>query len=309
MVRFIEDTSNRAELIKLHLTNAPCQQDSENAPDLDESYSSSYSLSNPSEHSIASDTDQECSTPRWQRERENDIKNVSEFIRKEFKSNSNLKSENNGCYEFDSQSIRNTLDLSTSNTPLHDFSIEQINYNSYNSNMFQNEDKVRLDDAEKFQSLLDHYDRKVLCPLDILNKSEEYQDISRLEENSPSDFMLFPLENPACKENFTSGHDKVTYGKFTTHAKVEANSDESKINQTKTILSSSESRLPVPQANSNSNGKELFLNRKYWMCHPSSHLDKSFSYLNMLGEDGVPKSIHKGFFRYVHKLLVCLKPV
>ena len=299
MVRFIEDASNRAELIKLHPSRVPSQKDSESAPDLDDTYSSNYSIPNTStsEHSIASDTDQEESAPKWYRERENDIKNVSEFIQKEFRASCNFKSENMGDLKFDSQCIKNTLDLSTSNTPLHDFSVKQIKYNTYNGDTsFQNEDKVRLDDAEKIQALLDHYDQKVLCPLNILNKSDEYEDISRLLEDTENDFVLFPLENPARKENYKSGQDKL--------ASAEWNSAENKINLTKTILSSSESRLPVPHANSNINQKELFLNRKYWMCHPGSKLDKDFNNLNMVGKDGFPKLIHKGFFRYVHKLLI-----
>ena len=301
MVRLIEDASNRAQLIKLHLSTVRRQKDSESATDLDDTYSSNHSLSNHSssnlsEHSIASDTDQEGSAPQWYRERENDIKNVSEFIRKEFKSGCNLKSEYNSDNKFETPSIKNTLDLSTSNTPLHDFSVKQIEYNNYNCDTsFQNEDKVRLDDAEKIQALLNNYDQKVLCPLDILNKSDEYEDISRLQEDNASDFILLPLENPSRKENYISGLDRLV--------SAEANSAENKINLTKTILSSSESRLPVPHANSNVNDKVLFLNRKYWMCHPGSRLNKDFNNLNMIGKDGVPKSIYKGFFRYVHKLL------
>ena len=274
MVRFIEEVSNRAELIKSHLSGSSCNTNEEATSDLDGQYSSDHSSSNPtSEYSSTSKGGNEVS------ESHRDILNVANFIRKELCPE--MLDDHNSSDDKESKNfkvaIKNTLDLSVSDTPLHDFSVKQIEFNNHTTKKYLSEEKIRLDDAKKIEILLDMHDQQVLGPSNVLKSDDKYEDIFKIMDNDPKDFMLSEIE--------LANSNKIVTSKA--HYYITA---ENPLNSTKTILTSGESRLPVPNLNSDIDPKDLFLSRKYWMSH---HIRVR----KMLDKDGCPMPIHSGVFR------------
>merc|ERR1712241_1298378 len=157
--------SNRRELIKQHLSGAGFERKRQNNIEGDEysDYSSNtadYSSNTASQDIDDSDCDGEAKNKR-------DLLQLADFIREEFLNeddktedvgvNPERGKESKACKEI---SLINTLDISTSDTPLHDFSVKQLEY-SMESKNFEREDKIRSDDAESFQMLLDMYESEV----------------------------------------------------------------------------------------------------------------------------------------------------
>ena len=274
MLRFIEEVSNRAELVNNHLTGTTYQKD-ENNSGLDD-YSSDYTSSN---------APSECATDDEQGGTSNnrDILKLSEFIRNDVKlqvSDRNNIDDNGDLKSKERSLLKNTLDLSVSDAPLHNFSLKQIEYNKNDDNQYQNEDKIRSDDAEKFEILLSMYDRKVFCPENLLEEEEdESEGIFKIMEDDAKDFMLSPLEpGSLAPNNYTNVHSNYLSAK-------------NKINSNKLLLTAPISNLPVPNTNSKINIEMLYTRRRYWISHQvEEERDKSV-------KDGCPKLLNAGLLR------------
>ena len=237
MVRSIEELSTHAQLVKSHLRGYDCTSDQGGASNSNSHNDSDCSVS------VSSSEYSSISKIGWENTEHQDILRVSNFLRKEFNSDLyDFQSGNNDTAP--SRSIkRNTLDLSTSDTPLHDFSMKQLEYNAELSNLFEFEDKVRHDEAEVLRALIDTYDHEILCPLNILEKCTQDEDCLRIGEKDIKDFIIAPLHAPRY-ETMTSD-----------------------MNFSKVLLTSVDSRLPIINEGPSHNAKDQFINRKYWMTH------------------------------------------
>ena len=269
MVRSIEEISTHAEIIRSHTRGMNNKSDRTSTSDSHNVSDSSMSEGS-SEYSIVDG---------WENEEQRDISRVSNFLRKEFNSNRYNFHTMDDESKVTSSVRKNTLDLSTSDIPLHDFSLKHIEYNTISLNEFEVEDKVRNDDAEKLKSLIDSYNHKIFCPADhtsepnkqkktkvdgrrkVKKKTITFENTFEVEENYKHDFMIAPLHVPQINQTYINRHI----------------SSDGYSNPKKVLLTSMSNRLPNLNEISSQDTKDLFSNRKYWMTHfPGSlHFDCS----------------------------------
>ena len=274
--RFIEEVADRAQEIKLHSDSNYLRVDQEYRKSSDDPYSD-YGTSTASEYSYANNGEESSKIV-------SDLLKTSEFIRTEFPSGfGKSKHEQTEDLKGTTGVKRNTLDISTSDTPLHDFSIKQIEFNKCDR---YGEDKIRGDDSKKIESLLDMYNTQVLCAIDLpFHVPKDDTMINNSADDK--DFLLAPLLHPeeVKKRSVSSEHNNYL---------------------TKSILSSTESRLPNPKSKSETGYEQLFLGRKYWISQHYTHNPASKTYDNwqtIIDKDNYPRAIVKDILRYIHKLL------
>ena len=272
--RFIEEVADRAQEIKFHSDGLGYDQ--ENRKNSDDPYSD-YGTSTASEYSYANNGEESSKIV-------SDLLKTSEFIRKEFPSGfGKRKHEQTEDLKGTTGVKRNTLDISTSDTPLHDFSIKQIEFNRCDRH---GEDKIRGDDSKKIESLLDMYNTQVLCAIDLPFHAPK-DDTIISNSSDVKDFLLAPLLHPE-------------------EVKKRSVSSESNNYLTKSILSSTESRLPNTNVKSETDYEQLFLGRKYWISQYYAHNPVRNTYDNwqtLIDKDHHPRAIAKAILRYIHKLL------
>ena len=268
MVRSLEDVSLHAELLKAHLCGVNNTSDTENWSNTDshsvtsDSHNaasdslniSDGSMSDSSDGSIPSQYGWEAKRESYYTEEHEDFSRVSKLLRKEFPSSHNQHHSDSNTT---AQSIvkKNTLDLSSSDTPLHDFSLKQLEYNNNQINqlednsidIFEYEDKVRLDDAKKLGALIDKYDQEIFVPKNNPEKNANQEYVHYIRENQ-NDFMLAPLND-------------------TNYLKKEYISSGSSRSLSKVLLTSVKDRLPTLNKEDCDYANNPFFKRRYWMTH------------------------------------------
>ena len=266
MVRSLEDMSVHAELLKYHLCGVNNTSDIENCYHTDshsvtsDSHNATSDSLNMTDSSMSDSSDGSVVSQlyegetNWQSymEEHEDISKVSKLLRKEFPSSHHrLHSDDNT--NVNSIVKKNTLDLSTSDTPLHDFSLKQLEYNTKQINQHEDnsidilefEDKVRLDDAQKLGALIDKYHQEIFIPKENLERHACQEHVNIRDDLS--DFMLAPLNNSdKIKKEYISG---------------------SSMSLSKVLLTSVKDRLPTLNKEASNYANNPFFKRRYWMTH------------------------------------------
>ena len=261
MVRSLEDMSVHAELLKYHLCGVNYTSDTEKCSNTDSHSVTSDSHNVTSDSLIMSDSsmpdssDGSVVSQLYDRqayvEEHEDISKVSKLLRKEFPSSHRLHSDNNTSVK--SIVKKNTLDLSTSDKPLHDFSLKQLEYNTKQINqhednsidIFEYEDKVRLDDAQKLGALIDKYDQEIFIPKENLERYACQEHVNLQDDQS--DFMLAPLNDSSkLMKEYISG---------------------SSMSLSKVLLTSVKDRLPTFNKEECDYANNPVFKRRYWMAH------------------------------------------
>ena len=277
MVRSLEDISLHAESIKSHLCGVKSTSDTENWSNTDshsvtsDSHNTTSDSLNMSDSSMSdSSNGSTVSQYGWEAKRgyymeeHEDIFRVSKLLKKEFPSSHHQPNSDNNTMV---KSIvkKNTLDLCTSDTPLHDFSLKQLEYNTNqinqledNSiNVFEYEDKVRLDDAQKLGALIDKYDQEIFIPTENLERNANQEHVLNIQEDL-NDFMLAPLnDTKKLKKEFISSGSSNSISKI--------------------LLTSVKERLPTLEKEARDDANNPFFKRRYWMSHFKNTLPPDIS--------------------------------